>query len=160
MYNNYPDGANMSAYYHQQDLNDQINAENEDAAEEALNSVESQATDNLAIIYDETDGVTSNGLIMPYPTFYDTNSPDFWKRLDEDLREENIDEDQIQQLHQDAKTYEVSDCLEKLLPDAEIMIGQNRIDIDNQYFDRYVYWKERKICYVESNVHHHVYKEE
>ena len=139
MYENYPDGANMSAYYHQQDLNDQINAENEDAAEEALNTVDSQATDNLAVIYDETDGVASNGLIMPYPTFYDTNSPDFWKQLDDDLHEENIDEDQIQQLHQDAKNYEISDCLEELLPDAEIMIGQNRIDLDNQYFDRYVY---------------------
>lgn len=33
----------------------------------------------------------------------------------------------------------ISDCLEKLLPNAEIIIGQNLIDLDNQRFNRYVY---------------------
>ena len=59
------------------------------------------------------------------------------EKLNNDLLDYNISQDQINQLFKDAQTYEISDLLEEVLPDSKIFIGQNTADLNDSYINYY-----------------------
>ena len=137
MFDNYPTDANMDAYFKSLDQADQIQNDIDDAANNTLNAINAPKKADLMIIYDPTDGETVHNVTLPFPTYYQTTDPQFWSALNDDLQTAGLSSDQIKQLNQDIHEYELGDCLEALLPNAQIFSGQNRDDLDHQYFDYY-----------------------
>lgn len=134
MFNNYPQGANMDAYFAAQDANDRFEERQDNILNEVLPDVKYA---NLAIVYDPTDGEQLDDRTYPYATYYNTKDNQFQEKLNNDLLDYGISQDQINQLFKDAQTYEISDLLEEVLPDSKIFIGQNTADVDDAYTSYY-----------------------
>lgn len=134
MFNNYPPGANMDAYFAAQDANDRFEERQDNVLNEVLPDVKHA---NLAIVYDPTDGEQLDDRTYPYATYYNTKDNQFQEKLNNDLLDYDISQDQINQLFKDAQTYEISDLLEEVLPDSKVFIGQNTADLDNAYINYY-----------------------
>lgn len=134
MFNNYPPGANMDAYFAAQDANDHF----EEKQDKILNNILPDVKHaNLAIVYDPTNGEQLENQTYPYATYYNTEDNQFQEQLTNDLLDHDISQDQINQLFNDAQTYEISDLLEELLPENKIFIGQDTADLDNAYINYY-----------------------
>lgn len=134
MFNNYPPGANMDAYFAAQDANDRFEEKQDNILNDVLPNVKLA---DLAIVYDPTDGKQLNDRTYPYATYYNTQDNQFQEKLTNDLLDYDISQDQINQLFKDAQTYEISDLLEEVLPDSKIFIGQNTADLNDSYINYY-----------------------
>lgn len=134
MFNNYPPGANMDAYFAAQDANDRFEERQDNVLNDVLPDVKLA---NLAIVYDPTDGEQLEDRTYPYATYYNTEDNKFHEKLTNDLLDYNISQDQINQLFKDSQTYEISDLLEEILPGSKIFIGQNTVDLDDKYINYY-----------------------
>lgn len=134
MLNNYPPNARMNEYFKEYEQSDQFNDQQDDILNDILKD-NRQA--NLGIVYDQSDGEDLDDRKYPYLTYYDTNNPTFKQDLTNDLLDYNIPKSRITKLFKEAQTYEISDLLEEMLPDSQILIGSNILDINNTYIDRY-----------------------
>lgn len=137
MFNNYPPGANMGAYFDDYAKSDKFNAQQDAAITDALNADPHNKADNLGIVFDEDDGENVNDHIYPYMIYYNTDSPDFKTKLTNDLLDHNINQKTIDQLWHDSDDHKISDLLEELLPNSQIFVGQNEIDLEINYQDYY-----------------------
>ena len=134
MFNNYPPGADMDAYFAAQDANDRFEEKQDNILNDVLPNVKLA---NLAIVYDPNDGEQLDDRTYPYATYYNTQDNQFQEKLTNDLLDYNISQNQINQLFKDAQTYEISDLLEEVLPDSKIFTGQNTADLNDSYINYY-----------------------
>ena len=100
MFNNYPPGADMDAYFAAQDANDRFEEKQDNILNDVLPNVKLA---NLAIVYDPTDGEQLDDRTYPYATYYNTQDNQFQEKLTNDLLDYNISQDQINQLFKDAQ---------------------------------------------------------